>query len=86
VEPLYSGHPWDSSVSRLKEVSSFQGYFCTLFYVAGTMGGVLIKGDLLISQGILIEGFHCNRLFQSPRFILLDLLSLSSTPCRMYSR
>ena len=30
-----------------------------MFYVAGTMRGVLIKGDVLIS-GVLIERFHCN--------------------------
>jgi hypothetical protein len=36
VEPLYSGHPWDSSE-------------CPDLYVAGTTGGVLIKGDILIS-------------------------------------
>ena len=31
------------------EVSSFQGQFYTLLYVAGTMHGVLIKGDVHIS-------------------------------------
>ena len=33
----------------MKEVSSFQGLFYTLFYVTETMYGVLMKGDVLIS-------------------------------------
>ena len=41
------------------EVSSFQGQFYTHLYVAGAICSVLIKGDVLISGGVLIEGFHC---------------------------
>ena len=40
----------------IKEVSSFQGLFNTLFYAAGTMHGVLIKGDVLISGVSLQRG------------------------------
>ena len=37
-------------------MSSFQGLFYTLFYVDGTMHGVLIKGDVLISGVSLLRG------------------------------
>ena len=43
-------------VSRLEEMSSFQGLFYTLFYVAGTMHCVLIQGDVLISGVSLWRG------------------------------
>ena len=52
---MYSGTPLfrtplgQLKVSWSKEVSSFQGLFCTLFYVTGTMHGVLIKGPEMSS-------------------------------------
>ena len=49
LEPLYSGHPWDSLSILIKRGVLISG---VVFYVAGTVHGVLIKRD------ILIEGFH----------------------------
>ena len=51
----YSGTPLlrtplgQLEVSLLKEVSSFQGSFCTHLYVGGTNHSVLFKVDVLIS-------------------------------------
>ena len=58
VEPLYSGHPiaiqGQLKVSRLKEVSSFQGYFVHISIQLGScMGGVLIK------EMSSFKGCHC---------------------------
>ena len=55
VEPLYILDTLGTASSvdpELKEVSSFQGLFCTHLYAAGTIGilSVLIKGDVLISE------------------------------------
>ena len=62
----YSGTPLlrtplgQPEVSLLKEVSSFQGSFCTHLYVGGTKHSVLFKVDVLISGvSFNIEGFHC---------------------------
>ena len=52
---VYSGTPLlrtplgEPEVSLLKEVSSFQGSFCTYLYVGGTKHSVLFKVDVLIS-------------------------------------
>ena len=63
---MYSGTPLFRTplgplkVSRLKEVSPFQGLFYILLYVTGTRHGVLIKRGVLISGvSVLIEGFDC---------------------------
>ena len=49
VEPLYSGHPWDSYSILIKGGVLTSGVvFCTLFYVAGTVHGILIIGDVLV--------------------------------------
>ena len=58
MEPFSDTLGTASSVLIKEEVSSYQGQFCTLFYVdvAGTMHGVLIKGDVLISGVSLQRG------------------------------
>ena len=68
VEPLYSGCPWPWDVqlkeSWLKEVSSFQGYFCTHLHVAGTsMISWLREMSSLQHRGVIVEGFHWRRVY-----------------------
>ena len=42
----------------IKEVSLFEGLFCTLLYVAGTTGSILIR-EVFLFRRSLIERFHC---------------------------
>ena len=43
----------------LIKVSLFQRLFCTLLYVAETIGSVLIR-EMSLFRRSLIENFHCN--------------------------
>ena len=58
VEPLYSGHPWGSLKSPdQRRCPHFRGCLIHFsMYIVGTMHGVLIKGDVLISGVSLQRG------------------------------
>ena len=58
VEPLYYGHYLDHIKCPDYEVSLFQRLLCTLLYVAGITGSVLIR-EVSLFQRSLIERFHC---------------------------
>ena len=47
VEPLYYGHHW---YNMIKHRCLFQRWSCTLLYVAGTAGSVLIREVSFISE------------------------------------
>ena len=50
-------YPWEE-LELIKGMFSFQGQFCTLLYVAGTMHSVLIKEGVLISGVSFVQLFY----------------------------
>ena len=76
--PLFRTPLGQLQVSWLKEVSSFQGCPYTLFYVAGTMHGVLIKGGVLISGHDVKNYCTSLQCFWSARYPWMTLMTAHS--------